>query len=98
MSIKNLSQPSFADAIICRHGKSTQWLEEMTQLISWSSLAALFKGFYTSTEGLRPVRRWSLGKQLFEEVNRQIAARGMVLKRGTLIDASIIPAAVNGPG
>ena len=38
-----------------------------------------------------------LGKLLFEEVNRQIEARGMVLKRGTLIDASIIPAAVNGP-
>ena len=38
-----------------------------------------------------------LGKQLFEEVNRQIEARGMVLKRGLALDASIIPAAVNGP-
>lgn len=154
MSIKSLSQPSFADAIICRNGKGTQWLEEMTRLISWSSLAALFKGFYTSTEGapaypplvmvkILLLQQWyclsdeaieaalddrlsfrrfcglpldtavpdhstlwrfrqrlekaGLGKQLFEEVNRQIEARGMVLKRGTLIDASIIPAAVNGP-
>jgi len=38
-----------------------------------------------------------LAEQLFAEIGRQIEARGFVLKQGTLIDASLIPAAVNRP-
>jgi len=38
-----------------------------------------------------------LGQRLFEEVNRQLEARGLLLKKGTLIDASLIAAAVNPP-
>lgn len=35
--------------------------------------------------------------RVFEEIGRQIERSGFVLKQGTLIDASLIPAAVNGP-
>jgi IS5 family transposase len=38
-----------------------------------------------------------LCEQLFGEIGRQIETRGFVLKQGTLIDASLIPAAVNKP-
>lgn len=38
-----------------------------------------------------------LAEKLFAEITRQIEARGFVLKRGTLIDASLVPAAVNAP-
>ncbi|HEX3883083.1 MAG TPA: hypothetical protein VHW66_10525 [Stellaceae bacterium] len=37
--------------------------------------------------------RW----RIFEEVNRQIDGRGLIPRQGTLIDASLIPAAVNPP-
>jgi transposase, IS5 family len=38
-----------------------------------------------------------LSEAVFEEIGRQIDAAGFVLKQGTLIDASLIPAAVNAP-
>lgn len=38
-----------------------------------------------------------LDRQIFDEVNRQIDGRGLILRQGTLIDASLIPAAVNPP-
>lgn len=38
-----------------------------------------------------------LGQQLFTEIGRQIEGHGFVLKEGTLIDASLIAAAVNRP-
>jgi IS5 family transposase len=38
-----------------------------------------------------------LGDRLFVEIGRQIEASGFVLKQGTLIDASLVPAAVNPP-
>ena len=38
-----------------------------------------------------------LAEPLFAEITRQIEASGFVLKRGSLIDASLVPAAVNPP-
>src|SRR5271169_1540773 len=38
-----------------------------------------------------------LTEKLFAEIGRQIERSGFVLKQGTLIDASLVPAAVNGP-
>ena len=38
-----------------------------------------------------------LSEQIFVEIGRQIESAGFVLKQGTLIDASLIPAAVNAP-
>ncbi len=38
-----------------------------------------------------------LGERLFEAINRQLAARGLMLKRGTILDATVVAAAVNAP-
>ena len=38
-----------------------------------------------------------LCEQVFAEIGRQIEASGLVMKQGTLIDASLVPAAVNPP-
>ena len=38
-----------------------------------------------------------LGRQVFEEVNRQLDARGLILRQGTLVDASLVAAAVKPP-
>ena len=38
-----------------------------------------------------------LAEKLFAEIVRQIEAKGFVLKQGTLVDASLVPAAVNPP-
>jgi IS5 family transposase len=38
-----------------------------------------------------------LDKQLFEEINRQIEAQGLLVKKGTLIDATIVKAAAKAP-
>lgn len=43
------------------------------------------------------LQRDNLGEALFAEILRQIDARGLVLRQGTLIDASLIPAAVKPP-
>jgi IS5 family transposase len=38
-----------------------------------------------------------LAEKLFAEISRQIEAKGFILKQGTLVDASLIPSAVNAP-
>jgi IS5 family transposase len=43
------------------------------------------------------LQRAGLDEKLFAEILHQIDARGLVLRRGTLIDASLIPAAVKPP-
>jgi IS5 family transposase len=42
--------------------------------------------------------RRGLAERLLAEVNRQLDAKGLVLRRGTLIDATILEAAVRPPG
>src|SRR5690348_13559979 len=42
--------------------------------------------------------RRGLAEKLLAEVNRQLDAKGLVLRRGTLIDATILDAAVRPPG
>jgi IS5 family transposase len=42
--------------------------------------------------------RRGLAERLLAEVNRQLDAKGLVLRRGTLIDATILDAAVRPPG
>lgn len=42
--------------------------------------------------------RHGLAEKLLAEVNRQLDARGLILRRGTLIDATILEAAVRPPG
>ena len=42
-------------------------------------------------------RKLGLSERLLAEVNRQLDARGLIVKRGTLVDATIIAAAVKPP-
>ena len=44
------------------------------------------------------LRERGLDKALFEEVERQLEARGLLLKSGTLMDATVVAAAVRKPG
>ena len=41
--------------------------------------------------------RRGLGERLMAEVNRQLSAQGLILKQGTIIDATVVKAAVNPP-
>jgi IS5 family transposase len=43
------------------------------------------------------LRQLGLADRVFEEVNRQIDDRGLILRQGTLVDASLIDAAVKRP-
>lgn len=43
------------------------------------------------------IEKLGLAEQLLAEVNRQLDARGLIVKRGTLVDATIIEAAVKPP-
>src|ERR1700753_2013546 len=43
------------------------------------------------------LRQHGLADQVFEEVNRQIDNCGLILRQGTLIDASLVDAAVKRP-
>jgi IS5 family transposase len=44
------------------------------------------------------LRERGLDKALFEEVERQLEAKGLLLKSGTLMDATVVAAAVKKPG
>jgi IS5 family transposase len=37
-------------------------------------------------------------ERVFDEINRQLEAKGLIVKRGTLIDASLVPARARPPG
>lgn len=52
---------------------------------------------YSTISRFRQQLSGGLGAQLFGEVNRQLEARSLIVKRGTLIDASLIEAAVSKP-
>ena len=45
----------------------------------------------------RRIENLGLSEELLAEVNRQLDARGLIVKRGTLVDATIIAAAVKPP-
>lgn len=46
----------------------------------------------------KALRERGLDQQLFEEVERQLEARGLLVKSGTLLDATLVEAAVKKPG
>jgi len=52
---------------------------------------------YSTLSRFRQRLSGALAEQLFGELNRQLEARGLIIKRGTLIDASLIEAAVSKP-
>jgi len=46
----------------------------------------------------KALRERGLDRRLFEEVERQLGARGLLVKRGTLLDATLVEADVKKPG
>ena len=46
----------------------------------------------------KSLRERGLDKELFEEIERQLGARGLLVKTGTLMDATLVEAAVSKPG
>ena len=46
----------------------------------------------------KALRERGLDRELFEEVERQLDARGLLVKRGTLLDATLVEADVKKPG
>jgi IS5 family transposase len=46
----------------------------------------------------KALRESGLDRRLFEEIERQLAAKGLLVKSGTLMDATLVEAAVKRPG
>jgi IS5 family transposase len=46
----------------------------------------------------KALRERGLDRQLFEEIERQLSGRGLLVKSGTLMDATLVDAAVRKPG
>ena len=70
-------------------------LDEGAGLVNWAELDRLLAGLSASTKGeLRAelVGR-GLDRALFEAVTRQLDQRGVVVRTGTLVDATLIPSA-----
>jgi IS5 family transposase len=153
MSRRDLSQPSFVDALVSGYGKSG-FLDRIEQTFDWSAFEALLAPIHASARGApgwpplamfeivllqqwhtlsdpaaeeavrdrlsfrrfcglpldmetpdhasiwrfrQTIDKLGLAMKLLAEVNRQLDARGFVIKRGTLVDATIIAGAVRRP-
>ncbi len=154
MSRSISGQLSLAEGLIARKGKSVSWLDDVDQVIDWSSIEAVLARVHPGKEGAPPypvlsmfkallLRAWygltdeglesalddrlsfrrfcgfaldrqvpdyatfwrfreALGKAglteaAFGALNDQILVRGLIIRQGTLIDATIIKAAAKAP-
>ena len=154
MSRRDLSQPSFVDAMVSGYGKVGGFLDRIEKAFDWSSFEALLSpihGSATGAPGYPPLtmfkilllQQWhtlsdpaaeeavrdrlsfrrfcglpleietpdhasiwrfrqaidklGLSTKLLAEVNCQLDALGLIIKRGTLVDATIIAGAVRRP-
>ena len=137
----DFNQGNLVEAFVRQWKSRNGWLDEIDQLIDWSSLETLFDSVYASREGaasypilvyikLLFIQQWhglsdeqleaavddrlsfrrfrqhlgeksedgvSVGERLLAAINAQLDARGVILRKGTLIDATIVAAAVNVP-
>lgn len=101
--------PSYPPGAMLRALLLQQWYglsEPALEQALWDRLSfRRFCGFPLDAEVPDHTTIWrfreALGEELaravFEEVGRQLAARGLVLRQGTLIDASLVAAAVRPP-
>jgi IS5 family transposase len=153
MSRRDLSQPSFVDALVSGYGKSG-FLDRMELTFDWSAFETLLAPIHASARGapgwpplvmfkILLLQQWhglsdpgaeevvrdrlsfrrfcglplemetpdhasiwrfrqtidklGLSAALLGEVNRQLDALGLVVKRGTLVDATLIAGAVRRP-
>ena len=154
MSRRDLSQPSFVDAMVSGYGKVGGFLERIEQGFDWSGFEALLSPIHGSAMGApgyppltmfkivllqqwhtlsdpaaeeavrdrlsfrrfcglpldmetpdhasiwrfrQTIDKLGLSTKLLAEVNRQLDALGFVIKRGTLVDATIIAGSVRRP-
>jgi IS5 family transposase len=154
MSRRDLSQPSFVDAMVSGYGKVGGFLDRIDKAFDWPAFEALLAPIHASTRGapgypplvmfkILLVQQWhtltdpgaeeavrdrlsfrrfcglpleaetpdhasiwrfrqtidklSLSAALLLETNRQLDVLGLVVKRGTLVDATLIEAAVKRP-
>lgn len=101
--------PSYPPAVMVRVLLVQQWYgltDPQLEAALWDRLSfRRFCGFPLDAEvpdhstiwRFRQALNQGLDRQLFEEVNRQLDARGLILRQGTLIDASLVAAAVRPP-
>jgi len=154
MSLRNVSQPSFVDAMVGGYGKSGGFLARIEEAFDWSAFEGLLAAIHASTRGapgyppltmfkILLLQQWhtlsdpaaeeavrdrlsfrrfcglpldmetpdhasiwrfrqtietlGLSAALLAETNRQLDALGLMIKRGTLVDATLIAAAVKRP-
>ena|SRR5580704_7833170 len=154
MSRRDLSQPSFVDAIVIGCGKSGGFLDRIEQAFDWKAFEALLAPIHASPRGapgypplamfkILLLQQWhtlcdpgaedavrdrlsfrrfcglplevetpdhasiwrfrqtidklGLSAALLSETNRQLDALGLIVKRGTLVDATLIAASVKRP-
>ena len=153
MSRRDLSQPSFVDALVSGWGKSGGFLDRIDEAFDWPAFEALLAPIHASARapGWPPrvmlkillLQQWhtlsdpgaeeavrdrlsfrrfcglplevetpdhasiwrfrqtidklGLSAALLAEVNRQLDALGLIVKRGTLVDATLIAGAVRRP-
>jgi transposase, IS5 family len=154
MSRRDLSQPSFIDAMVSGCGKVGGFLDRIDKTFDWAAFEALLSSIHASVRGapgyppltmvkILLVQQWhglsdpgaeeavrdrlsfrrfcglplaaetpdhasiwrfrqtvdklGLSAALLAETNRQLDALGLVVKRGTLVDATLVAAAVKRP-
>jgi transposase, IS5 family len=154
MSRRDLSQPSFVDAMVSGYGKGGGFLDRIDKAFDWPAFEALLAPIHASTRGApgyppvtmlkilllqqwhtlsdpgaeeavrdrlsfrrfcglplaaetpdpasiwrfrQTIEKLGLSAGLLAETNRQLDALGLVVKRGTLVDATLVAAAVKRP-
>src|ERR687886_442081 len=104
MARRDFRQFGLADSIVRRRGKKSERLEAaVDDRLSFRRFAGIPLAEsvpdHSSVWRFREqLARRGLAERLLAEVNRQLDAKGLVLRRGTLIDATILDAAVRPPG
>src|SRR5919199_521486 len=104
MARRDFRQFGLADSIVRRRGKKSERLEAaVDDRLSFRRFAGIPLAEsvpdHSSVWRFREqLARRGLAERLLAEVNRQLDAKGLVLRRGTLIDATILEAAVRPPG
>src|SRR3569833_1028232 len=110
MARRDFRQLGLADSIVRRRGKKSEWHgqsdEGLEAAVDDRRSFRRFAGIplaesvpdHSSVWRFREeLAKRGLAEKLLAEVNRQLDAKGLLLRRGTLIDATILAAAVRPP-
>jgi hypothetical protein len=93
------SHDGFSDyqqSIAKKRTKKEKFLVEMDQVVPWQPLLDLISGRIpneiTILEFRHLLEKHDLGQQIFEAVKAHLKQRGMAMKQGTIINATLISA------